>query len=149
MNKLPFNINKYIATSNWRGIAEITLTFVLLISGLVALHIAITNHYWPLFILVIPVGLLFTRLFIIQHDLGHGSLFKKRKHNDWIGVFIGIILFTPYYYWRKAHALHHAQGGNADERPWVGDIKLLTVREYKAKSRWRKFMYQVYRNSFF
>ncbi|KTC96029.1 fatty acid desaturase [Legionella feeleii] len=148
LNTFPFDIYKYIATSNWRGLGEITLNFVLLILGLVILQVALSNHYWPLLILIIPLALLFTRLFVLQHDLGHGNLFKKRKYNDWVGVFTGIILFTPYFYWRKAHAIHHANGGNADTRPWVGDIKLLTVREYEAKSRWGKLVYQLYRNSF-
>lgn len=127
---------------------EIALTFALIIVGILALYKAVTTNNWPFFILVVPLGFLFVRLFIIQHDLGHGTLFKKKKTNDWVGVFMGIILLTPFYYWQKAHMIHHVSGGNTNKRPWVGDIKLLSVREYEAKNRWGKWLYQLYRNSF-
>lgn len=140
-------IYKYVQTNNWRGPIEIILTLTLLIFAIFTLYEAISTNYWPLFILVVPLSFLFVRLFILQHDLGHGNLFKKKKYNDWVGILTGIVIFTPYYYWQKAQAIHHVSGGNRDRRPWAGDIELLTVREYRAKSRWDKFLYQLYRNN--
>lgn len=78
LNTFPFDIYKYIAASNGRGLGEVALTFALLIMGLIILQVALSNHYWPLFILIIPLAFLFTRLFVLQHDLGHGNLFNKR-----------------------------------------------------------------------
>jgi omega-6 fatty acid desaturase (delta-12 desaturase) len=144
---LSFDIYKYISTNNWRGFAEISLNVLLLIIGIVILYGAINTNYWPLFVLVVPLSFLFVRLFILQHDLGHGNLFKNRKYNDWAGILTGIVLFTPYYYWQRAHIIHHVSGGNADRRPWAGDIELLSVREYREKSRWDKLLYKLYRNS--
>lgn len=147
MKHLSFDIYNYTLTNSWRGLTEISLTVALLASGIFILQRAITTNYWPLFVLVIPIAFLFVRLFILQHDLGHGNLFKKRKYNDWAGILIGIVLFTPYYYWQKAHQIHHVSGGNADRRPWAGDIELLSVREYREKNRWDKLLYKLYRNS--
>ncbi|RAP37566.1 hypothetical protein B1207_05180 [Legionella quinlivanii] len=142
------DVHKYIQIKCLRGAFEIILTLGLLILGIVILYEVILRNWWPLFILVIPLSFIFTRLFIIQHDLSHGNLFKRRKYNDWVGVFTGVILFTPYYYWQKAHIIHHGSGGNIDRRPWPGDIEVLSVSEYSAKSRWGKFVYYFYRNSF-
>jgi omega-6 fatty acid desaturase (delta-12 desaturase) len=148
LKNLPFDIYKYVSVSNWRSLAEVTLTLGLVTAGVITLYVAVYNNYWPLFIIIFPLGFLFTRLFILMHDLTHGSLFKPKKYNNWMGVFIGIILCTPFYYWKKAHSIHHVSGGNADRRPWKGDIELLCVKEYREKTKWKQFIYQLYRNSF-
>lgn len=145
-NDFQAQIYKNIVPNQWRSISEIMLTIILLLLGIVTLYIAMKNTMWIFFLLLIPLGLLYSRLFILLHDLGHGNLFKKKKYNDTVGVLLGIILLTPYHLWRKAHNIHHASGGNIDRRPWVGDIKLLSVREYKEKSCWEKLLYRLYRN---
>jgi hypothetical protein len=44
--------------------------------------------------------------------------------------------WTPYDFWRRTHAIHHATSGNLDRRG-TGDIDTLTVHEYLALSPWR------------
>ncbi|WP_371061416.1 fatty acid desaturase [Rhodosalinus sp. 5P4] len=36
------------------------------------------------------------RVFIIQHDCGHGSLFRDRRLCDWIGRGLGVHTLTPW-----------------------------------------------------
>jgi acyl-lipid omega-6 desaturase (Delta-12 desaturase) len=93
-------------------------------------------------------GLFGMRCFIIFHDCGHGSFFKSRRANDWVGMFTGIITFTPYYAWRHSHAVHHASSGDLDRRG-VGDVWTLTYNEYQELSTPMKIFYRVYRNPFF
>lgn len=90
-------------------------------------------------------GLFLLRLFIIQHDCGHGAFFANRSGNDWLGRALGVLTFTPYDCWRRSHALHHATTGNLDNRG-SGDIDTLTVREFFARSRFQRFFYRFYRN---
>jgi omega-6 fatty acid desaturase (delta-12 desaturase) len=90
-------------------------------------------------------GGLLLRLFVIQHDCGHGSLFRSRLANDLTGRIIGVLTLTPYDYWTRTHAAHHATSGNLDRRG-VGDINTLTVREYLALSRWRRLACRFYRH---
>jgi omega-6 fatty acid desaturase (delta-12 desaturase) len=82
---------------------------------------------------------------MIQHDCGHGSFFRSRVANDWVGRAIGVVTLTPYDYWRHNHARHHANSGNLDHRG-LGDIDTLTVREFLAQSRWRRILYRLYRH---
>jgi omega-6 fatty acid desaturase (delta-12 desaturase) len=101
--------------------------------------------YWLTLALALPAAGLLVRLFIIQHDCGHGSFFASRRLNDLVGSLIGVLTLTPYQYWRRTHALHHANTGNLEHRDF-GEVETLTVAEYKALSRWGKLRYRVYRH---
>src|ERR1051326_2813309 len=101
--------------------------------------------YWLTLPMAIPTAGFLVRLFMIQHDCGHGSFFRQRVLNDWIGRTIGILTLTPYDCWKRNHAIHHASSGNLD-RQGVGDILTLTVGEYLSKSPRGQLCYRVYRN---
>ena len=85
------------------------------------------------------------RLFLVQHDCGHGAFFKKRLTNDWVGRVLGVLTLTPYDVWKRDHAIHHAHSGNLDHRG-TGDIGTLTVEEYLARDWWGRLMYRLYRH---
>jgi len=96
-------------------------------------------------LMLLPAAGLMVRLFIIQHDCGHGSMFSSKRANDWTGRLLGIITMTPYDYWRRSHAEHHAASGNLDRRG-MGDIDTLTVDEYLSKGFFGRLMYRLYRH---
>jgi len=101
--------------------------------GLVSLWIAL-----PLSILA--AGFL-VRIFIIQHDCGHGSFFRSRRANDLVGILCSLMTLTPYAFWRRQHARHHGSWNNLDRRAASGlDIysSCLTVAEYRAMGCWRR-----------
>lgn len=132
--------------ASWRPalfqVANTLLPFALLWS-LMAWNVG--HLPWLNAILLIPAAFLFTRLFIIQHDCGHGAFFPSRRANNALGAVLGVITLFPYGYWRRTHAIHHATAGNLDQRE-LGDIKTLTVDEYLALSRRGRFLYRLYRN---
>jgi acyl-lipid omega-6 desaturase (Delta-12 desaturase) len=103
--------------------------------------------YWLTLALAFPTAGFAMRMFIIFHDAGHGSFFKSKKANDWIGRITGVLLFTPYYYWRHSHAIHHATSGDLDRRG-TGDVWTLTLEEYNKLSRGQQIGYRIYRNPF-
>ncbi|MEX0690692.1 MAG: fatty acid desaturase [Gemmatimonadales bacterium] len=87
------------------------------------------------------------RLFMIQHDCGHGAFFPSHALNDLFGAIIGIFTLMPYTYWRKTHAIHHKTSGDLDYRSF-GDILTITVKEYQARPFWGRFRYRLYRHPF-
>ncbi len=93
----------------------------------------------------IPVAGFMVRLFMIQHDCGHGGMFTSRLANDWVGRVMGVFTLTPYDYWRHSHALHHAGSGNLDRRG-MGDIDTLTIAEYGALGWLGRLRYKLYRH---
>ncbi len=83
--------------------------------------------------------------FVLFHDCCHGSFFRSRRANDFLGFFLGVIVLTPYKFWRKSHAIHHAQSGKLEGRG-IGDITTMTVQEYRDSRPAKRFMYRVFRN---
>ena len=129
-----------------RSALEIAVTAVPLLLAWTAMWLALqAGHVWLYAALTIPAAGLLVRLFMIQHDCGHGAFFRTRRVNDWVGRAISVLTLTPYDYWRRTHAAHHAGSGNLDRRG-MGDITTLTVREYRALSRWNRVRYRIYRN---
>lgn len=138
-------LSRYREPSAGRSLLELAITLVpfLILYG-IALA-AVSAGYWIALLLVFPIGGLVLRLFLIQHDCGHGAFFGSRTADDWLGRILGIVTFTPYDCWQRSHAIHHASTGNLDARGF-GDVDTLTVREYYARPRWKRFLYRIYRH---
>ncbi len=101
--------------------------------------------FWLTLILAVPTAGFLMRLFMIQHDCGHGSFFTSKRAADLVGFWIGVLTLTPYQYWRRTHAYHHAHSGDLDFRTF-GEIITLTVDEYRQLHWLKKLHYRVYRN---
>jgi len=85
------------------------------------------------------------RLFILFHDCVHGSLFKRKGVNTFVGYVLGVLVFTPFDDWRFSHLRHHASYANLDARGF-GDIWTLTRNEYAGASKARQLFYRFYRS---
>ena len=139
-------LNCYREPSPARSIAELAITALPLVALWLASWFAFSwGHWWASLLIAIPAAGFLVRLFMIQHDCGHGAFFSKRWANDWTGRVIGVLTFTPYGHWRHTHAVHHATCGNLGRRG-IGDVATLTVREYCALSRWGRLRYRLYRH---
>jgi len=138
--------NSYKGADTKRGIMQLAVTLVLFAVGCGLMVYGVqTSAYWITALLLLPVSGLLTRIFIFQHDCGHGSFLKSRQANDWVGRILGILTLTPYDFWRRAHNMHHATSGNLDKRS-VGGIDTITVKEYQALSPSKQWAYRFYRN---
>lgn len=100
---------------------------------------------WLSLALALPAAGLVVRLFIIQHDCGHGAYFRSRWANEGVGLLCSLTTFTPYALWRRHHAAHHAVWNNLDKRPTGADIYsgCLTLKEYEALSPLRQRLYRA------
>ena len=135
----------YREPSSARSIIEILITVLPLMFLWLLMWVSLDIGYWLCLLLSVPTAGFLVRLFMIQHDCGHGAFFRQRVVNDWVGRVISVLTLTPYDFWRRTHAIHHAHSGNLDHRG-IGDIDMLTVREYFALSRWRRLLYRLYRH---
>lgn len=135
----------YMRAANGESVAQLLLT-VSLLAGCWFLMLWLTQvSYWLTLLVAVPAAGLYIRLFIIQHDCGHGSYFSSRRWNDFVGSVIGVVTATPYAYWRRTHAIHHGSQGNLDGRGY-GDIETLTVDEYLARPLLGRLGYRLYRS---
>ena len=135
----------YREPSHSRSVFELVITAVPFVLLWILMWAALGLSYWLSLLIALPAAGFLVRLFMIQHDCGHGSFFRHHLANDWVGRVIGTLTLTPYDFWRRAHALHHANSGNLDRRG-IGDIDTLTVSEFQARTPWRRFLYRLYRN---
>lgn len=139
-------LNGYRQCSYGRSLFELVVTLLPFVLTWAAMLAAVKlDILWLYVLLLLPAAGLLVRLFMIQHDCGHGSFFPHRSGNDWAGRLIGVLTLTPYDHWKRSHAIHHASSGNLDHRG-IGDIETLTVREYQSLPSWGKFRYRVYRH---
>ena len=139
-------LNRYREPSGARSLIELAITLLplaaLWLATWAALHFV---GYWLALLIAVPAAGFLVRLFMIQHDCGHGAFFPHKPTNDWIGRGIGVLTMTPYDFWRRTHSMHHATSGNLDRRG-MGDIDTLTVREYLSRSIWGRLQYRLYRH---
>jgi len=56
-----------------------------------------------------------------------------------------VLTLTPYRFWQREHAIHHATSGRLGGRGH-GDVKTLTVDEYRAQSMWGRLAYRLFRH---
>jgi len=138
-------LNRYRLPSLRRSLLQLVPTVGLFAAAWVVALLAIRVGWWASLVVAIPTGGLLVRLFIIQHDCGHGSFFRSRAANDLVGFVLGVLTLMPYGYWRRTHAMHHKTSGDLDYRGF-GDITTLTVREYFVRSWLGRVAYRFYRH---
>ncbi|HRP07737.1 MAG TPA: fatty acid desaturase [Gemmatimonadales bacterium] len=135
----------YRHSITWKSTWQLSTTVLLFVAAWMTMKWSLGTGYWLTLLLAVPTALLVVRLFMLQHDCGHGSFFRSKRANTITGSILGVITLVPYTYWRKTHAIHHASSGDLDGRDF-GDIDTLTVREYLSRTRFKRLMYRLYRN---
>lgn len=146
-DRLPWQraVAQYQHSDRGRSIWQVVNTLVPYIVLWYLMYRSLEVSYWLTLALSILAAGFLIRTFVIFHDCGHGSFFESRQANDIMGIITGILTFTPYYRWRHDHAVHHATSGDLDRRG-VGDVWMLTVKEYLELSFWGRFGYRLFRN---
>lgn len=129
-----------------RSVRQLALNFSLFAAAIIAMYASFyAGAFWLTALLAIPTGGLLVRLFIIQHDCGHGSYFKSKRANHIVGWAISLLTVTPYGFWRDAHNRHHASSGNLAKRG-MGAVDTLTVDEFQRLTSMNRKFYKFYRH---
>ncbi len=135
----------YAKAHRGRALADIATSVVPYLALSVAMYFALEVSLLLAIALAVPAAALLVRTFIIFHDCSHGSFMRSRRANAWLGMALGLLLYSPFLRWRHDHAVHHATSGDLNRRG-VGDIRTLTVGEYHALP-WRgRLAYRLTRN---
>lgn len=96
-------------------------------------------------VFVVILSFATVRLYVLQHDCGHGSLFRTRWPNDWAGFLLSVFSMTPYRVMQYNHNQHHAHLGNLEHREST-EVYTMTLREWQEASFWTRAWYRLYRN---
>jgi omega-6 fatty acid desaturase (delta-12 desaturase) len=128
-----------------RSLCDVATSIVAYLGLMAALYITLGDSVLLTVALIVLAAGFQVRTFIVFHDCGHGSLFRSKRANQWIGRLAGLLVLSPFARWRHDHAVHHATSGDLDRRG-TGDIITLTIAEYQAKSRRGRLGYRAIRN---
>ena len=83
-------LNQYRKPDAMRGSYELMVTAIPLVTLWGLAWFALGVSFWLTLLLAIPAAGFLVRLFMIQHDCGHGAFFRRRSTNDWVGRIIGV-----------------------------------------------------------
>ena len=128
-----------------RSVLGLVTSVVPYLALCVAMYFALDVSYLLVLAIALPASGFLLRTFIIFHDCTHGSFLHSKRANTWLGRVLGLLLFNPYGSWKHSHQMHHASAGDLDRRG-DGDLPTLTVAEYRAKGRWGRLGYRLFRN---
>ncbi len=140
-------VRRYEKPSLIKSFWQLTNTLALFIIFWLLMLYSLGFPYWITLLLAIPTAGMVVRLFIIQHDCGHGSFFRSKKACNTLGFALGVLTLYPFGYWRKTHAIHHATSGDLGRRGF-GALETLTIEEYRKRSKIGRLLYRLYRNPF-
>jgi omega-6 fatty acid desaturase (delta-12 desaturase) len=138
-------LSRYQTPIPWRSLMQLATSIIPFVAIWVVMVWSLEVSYALTLVLSVFAAGFAARTFIIFHDCGHGSFFSSQRANDITGIITGLFTFTPYYRWRRDHAVHHATAGDLDRRG-TGDVMTLTVDEYLALPTWRRRYYAFFRH---
>ncbi len=132
----------------WASSRQLFTSFGPVLASCAAMYLVFPWSYLATLALALPTGALLVRVFIVQHDCGHGSCFAGRRGNALAGWACSLVTMTPYSHWARQHSQHHASWNNLDRTGGGSDIysNCLTVRAYLKLSPWHRFLYRAPRH---
>jgi len=68
---------------------------------------------WTLY--TVLAGFVFTGIWILAHECGHGAFSKSKTLNYTMGLIMHSFLLVPFHSWRLTHSQHHKSTGNMDK----------------------------------
>lgn len=127
------------------GVGQLASSFLPLVALYALMYLSLSLAWWAPLGLSVVAAAFTVRVFIIQHDCGHGSFLPSRRANDAVGLLCSLMTFTPYAMWRRQHSQHHAHWNDLDHRQTGVDIysTCLTLDEFRRLSGRRKLLLRV------
>jgi acyl-lipid omega-6 desaturase (Delta-12 desaturase) len=131
-----------------KSVLQLATSLGLFLAACAAMYWALQFSILLTLALAIPAGALLVRVFIVQHDCGHGAFFASRRANDAVGILCSLMTLTPYANWRRQHAQHHGNWNNLDRRVSGADIysACLTLKEYRGLTSRQRLVYRLTRH---
>ena len=79
-----------------RSLAQLTTSFGGFLATCAAMYLGLTVSPWMILPLSVLAAGFLVRIFIIQHDCGHGAFFRTQRANNIVGNLCGLMTLTPY-----------------------------------------------------
>jgi omega-6 fatty acid desaturase (delta-12 desaturase) len=145
---LRTSVSRYRSPRLAKSVGQIANSFLPFFGLCALMYASLDLSYALTLALAIPAAGFVVRIFIIQHDCGHGAFFRSRCANTIVGRLCSLVTLAPYAHWRRQHAGHHANWNNLDRRLSGLDLysSCLTTDEYRNLNAERRALYRVSRH---
>ncbi|MHC4818164.1 MAG: fatty acid desaturase, partial [Planctomycetota bacterium] len=77
---------KYATPDNGKATFQLLTTAALFALNWYLMLVSLRGPYWFTLLLALPAVGLYARMFIFQHDCGHGSFFRSSRANNIVGT---------------------------------------------------------------
>lgn len=142
----PVRFKAYAVADTGKAVWQTINTFGPFLFIWVLMYYSLSWSYWITLGLALLNAFFMVRIFIIQHDCGHRSFLKNQSWNKFIGWVCSLFSIIPFRYWAQVHDFHHGHSGQLEEDIRdIGDIKLMTVEEFRQASKGERLAYRVFR----
>ncbi len=149
MTDIKNDLTAYQTPNTVRSLFEFAITLYGTLIFIYAGYILWAGANYLLYGLVTMVtSLFFIRMFTIQHDCSHESMFKSLFLNRLVGRLCILITTVPYRSWKAEHDSHHDHVVDI-EKIGLGDVSLWTLEKYESKGKVQQTLYRIYRNPLF
>lgn len=139
-------LKPYTEKSDLIGAVSFLGTLAVYVAALILGAWLVAADWWFLAIAcIVIVAFASVRLYVLQHDCGHHSLFATRWMNEAAGYMLSIFSLTPFKVMQHNHNLHHAYLGNLDHRETT-EVYTMTLAEWTEAPWHRRLWYRLYRN---
>lgn len=139
-------LRQYTDKDNRLGYLSLFANIAVYFAATAVAIMAVGQGFWLIAALAIVVlAFAGVRLYVLQHDLGHLSLFETRKQNEFWGYVVSPFTMAAYPQMRHNHNLHHAYVGDLDARETT-EIFTMTLREWNEAGFWKRLKYRLYRH---
>jgi omega-6 fatty acid desaturase (delta-12 desaturase) len=128
-----------------RSAIDLLTSVVAYVIVVVGMYLLLPVSYLLVLLLAVPASGFLLRTYIVFHDCTHGSFLPSKRANTWVGIIVGLFVYSPFEAWKHEHAIHHATSGDLDRRG-LGDVDTLTVEEYMTGSFAKRLGYRLIRN---
>ena len=136
-------VDRFTTPDNFTGFVQVANTLIPYAALWYAAVLSAEISYWLTAGVVLLMVLFLTRIFVLMHDCGHGSMFASGPLNRGFGFVFGVLSAMPQYVWSQHHAYHHATNGNWDK--YRGPFVVDTVDDYAAMSEKQRLRYRLLR----
>ncbi len=135
---------QYARKSDLLGTLSLVGSFAVYFAALI-IGATFLSTVWLSVPMIVILAFASVRLYVLQHDCGHYSLFHTRWWNDAAGYALSVVSLTPYRVMQYNHNLHHAHLGDLEHRETT-EVFTMTLQEWQSATFWSRLAYRIYRN---
>jgi omega-6 fatty acid desaturase (delta-12 desaturase) len=119
-------VREFAVADDRIAVWQVVSSFAVLIVAIAL--VPLLSGAWALLAVPLIAGVSI-RVFVLQHDCGHASLFGSKRLNDRMGTMLSWWTGVPFEPWRTEHQWHHTHQGKLDKRGVDRVNSPMTVRE--------------------